>query len=307
MSQFHPLEHILECVSSEKTTGRNYRIREKKCLSICMVIIGLTMLLELFGGLWTHSLALLSDAAHMFSHLFSLGASFIAIWIATREADEVRSYGFYRAEILAALFNGVTLFVIVLWIFYDAVFRFLNPAPIATTEMLVIAVIGLVVNLVSAYLLRGVCGKDLNLKSAFMHMLADTLSSVGIIAAGILIHYTGKMWLDPLASVLIAAMILRWSLQLTKDAVHILLESTPKHLNKEEIVSAIQKEVPEIHRMHHIHMWELTSHLCAFTAHVEIDDVPVSQSEELRKRINTVLREGYHITHTNLQFECRKN
>lgn len=307
MSKTHPLEQILECASSEKGGGKNYRVREKKRLALCMIIIGATMLLELFGGLWTNSLALLSDAAHMFSHLFSLGASFIAIWIATREADEVRSYGFYRAEILAALFNGVTLFIIVAWIFYDAILRFFNPQPIATMEMLVIAVIGLVVNLVSAYLLRDVCGKDLNLKSAFMHMIADTVSSVGIIAAGILIYYTGKMWLDPLASVLIAAMILRWSWQLTKDAVHILLESTPKHLKKEEIVAAIQQAVPEVHRIHHIHMWELTSHLCAFTAHVEIDDVKVSQSEDLRTRINTVLRESYHITHTNLQFECKKN
>ncbi len=301
------LEHILECASTERTIGDNYRAKEKQKLTWCLWITGLTMLLELFGGLWTHSLALLSDAAHMFSHLFSLGASFIAIWIATREADETRSYGFYRAEILAALLNGVTLFVIVLWIFYDAVLRFFNPQPIATLEMLTIAVIGLVVNLFSAYLLRGVCGKDLNLKSAFMHMLADTLSSVGIIAAGILIHFTGKLWLDPLASILIAAMILRWSLQLTKDAVHILLESTPKHLKKEEVIEAIQREVPEIHHIHHIHMWELTSHLCAFTAHVEIDDISISQSETLRKRINNVLREHFHITHTNLQFECQKN
>ncbi|OGQ04595.1 MAG: hypothetical protein A2W61_02900 [Deltaproteobacteria bacterium RIFCSPLOWO2_01_44_7] len=271
-----------------------------------MVITAVTMLLEFFGGLWTNSLALLSDSAHMFSHLFALGISFVAILFATKEADEVRSYGFYRAEILAALFNGLTLGFIVLWIAYDAIRRFLNPTPIATTEMLVIAAIGLGVNLLTASILKSVATQDLNVKSAFIHMLSDTASSVGIIVAGVLIIYTGKLWLDPLASILIALMIFIWSFRLIKESVHILLESTPKHLSKNQIIATIKKELPEIHHLHHIHMWELTSGLCAFTAHIEIDDVTVSESEKIRKKVNTVLRERFHITHTNLQFECKK-
>lgn len=271
-----------------------------------MVITGLGMLLEFFGGLWTGSLALLSDAAHMFSHLFALGISFIAIWLAQREPDEVRSYGLYRAEILAALFNGATLVLIVLWIVYDAVSRFLRPVPVATTEMMVIAAIGLAVNLAAAWVLKDVSGHDLNVKSAFFHLLSDTLSSVGILIAGGLILWTGKVWFDPLASLLIALLILRWGFQLVREAIHILLESTPKHLSAEAIAGAIRQAIPAIHGIHHIHIWELTSKVCALTAHVVIADCPVSESENLRQQINKLLASNFHITHTNLQFECRK-
>lgn len=271
-----------------------------------MLVTGLAMLVEFFGGLWTNSLALLSDAAHMFSHLFSLGVSFAAIVLASREVDEARSYGFHRAEILAALFNGITLFLIVLWIGYDAIHRFLNPVPIATSAMLWIAVFGLLVNLGTMVILKSVRAKDLNVRSAFFHMLSDTLSSVGIIIAGVLIYYTGKTWLDPFASLLIAVMILLWSFQLIRESVHILLESKPKHLSPKEIAAALRKEIPGIHGVHHIHIWELTSELYAFTAHIEIENIRISESEQLHKQINQLLCERYHITHTNLQFECKR-
>lgn len=296
--------HLLECFAVKKMAAGNYRAKEQSRLKICMVITGLTMFLEFFGGLWTHSLALLSDAAHMFSHFFSLGISFAAIWIARREADEIRTYGFYRAEILAALFNGITLAFIVVWIVYDAVLRILNPQAIATTEMLVIATIGLVVNLASAFVLKEVSGHDLNVKSAFFHLLSDTFSSVGIILAGLLIAYTGKLWLDPLASLLIAVLILRWSFQLTKESVHILLESTPKHFSADKIVSTIKKEIPEILEMDHIHIWELTSGMSALTAHICVKDIRLSESDILRNKINELLKSRFNITHTNLQFEC---
>ncbi|MBI5299762.1 MAG: cation transporter [Deltaproteobacteria bacterium] len=283
-----------------------YRTKEKNALFWCMLVTGLAMLVEFFGGLWTNSLALLSDAAHMFSHLFSLGVSFAAIVLASREVDEARSYGFHRAEILAALFNGITLFLIVLWIGYDAIHRFLNPVPIATSAMLWIAVFGLLVNLGTMVILKSVRAKDLNVRSAFFHMLSDTLSSVGIIIAGVLIYYTGKTWLDPFASLLIAVMILLWSFQLIRESVHILLESKPKHLSPKEIAAALRKEIPGIHGVHHIHIWELTSELYAFTAHIEIENIRISESEQLHKQINQLLCERYHITHTNLQFECKR-
>jgi len=289
-----------------KCIETNHRVQEKKALLWCMSITGLAMFMEFFGGFWTNSLALLSDSAHMFSHLFSLGVSFFAILLAAKEADEARTYGFHRAEILAALFNGFTLILIVLWIVYDGILRFFNPREIATREMLVIAAIGLGVNLLAALILKRVAKRDLNVKSTFLHMLSDTASSVGIILAGILIIYTGKLWWDPLASILVALMIFAWSFKLLKESVHILLESTPKHLSQEKIVAMIKKEMPDIHNIHHIHMWELTSGLCAFTAHVEIEDVTISESETLRQKLNTILRERFSITHTNLQFECRK-
>lgn len=303
MKKFIP---ILECAAVERETNHTYRQREQNALLWCMVITAITMVLEFVGGLVTHSLALLSDSAHMFSHLFSLGVSAIAILFASKEADAVRSYGFYRAEILAALFNGFTLLIIVIWIVADAIRRFLHPTAIDTLPMLFIAVIGLVVNLITAMILKNVSGHDLNVKSAFFHLLSDTLSSVGIIIAGIFIFYTGKIWLDPLASILIALMIFRWSFHLMHDSIHILLESTPKHLSVKTIVTTLKQEIPKLHQIDHIHIWELTSKVCAFTAHVQIEDIKVSETEDLRSLINHVLQEHFHITHTNLQFECKK-
>lgn len=297
---------ILECFAVTRSNGPAFRQKERSRLTAAMVVTALGMLLEFFGGLWTGSLALLSDAAHMFSHLFSLGISFVAIWLAQREADEVRSYGLYRAEILAALFNGATLVLIVAWIVFDAVRRFIHPTPVATNEMMVIAGIGLAVNLAAAWMLKDVSGHDLNVKSAFFHLLSDTLSSVGILIAGALILWTGKVWFDPLASLLIALLILRWGVQLIREAVHILLESTPKHLSAEAIAAALQKEIPAIHNIHHIHVWELTSKVCALTAHVVIADCTISASENIRRQINQLLASQFHITHTNLQFECEK-
>lgn len=301
----HRLDTILECFAVKRTGDSPQRAKAQKRLMIAMVITGLCMFFEFFGGLWTNSLALLSDAAHMFSHLFSLALSATAIWLARKEADEIRSYGFYRAEILAALFNGFTLVLIVIWIVYDAGRRFLAPSQIATTEMLVIAAIGLAVNLITALVLKSVSGHDLNVKSAFVHLLSDTASSVGIIIAGIIIAVTGKVWLDPLASVLIAVMIFLWSFELIRESVHILLESTPKHISQEKIISELKTALPEISDIHHVHIWELTSKVCALTAHVVIADCPVSDSEILRRKINALLKEHCNITHTNLQFECK--
>ena len=296
---------MLECCSTERNKNSDYRAKEQSRLVIAMVITGLTMFFEFFGGLWTNSLALLSDSAHMFSHLFSLGISYAAIWFAMKEPDEARSYGFYRAEILAALFNGFTLILIVIGITYDAILRFLNPAPVAVSQMLFIAVIGLIVNLSTAMILKSVSEKDLNVRSAFFHTLSDTISSVGIIIAGILIHYTAKLWLDPLASLLIALMILIWGFGLIKESVHILLESKPKHLSTGKMIATIKKELPEILKIDHIHIWELTSGMSALTAHVCVADIPISQSDVIKKRMNEILKKQFGITHTNLQFECQ--
>lgn len=302
----HRFDTILECFAVPREGEHPFRRREQKRLLAAMVITAAAMLMEFFGGFWTGSLALLSDSAHMFSHLFSLGISFVAIWLARRVPDEARSFGFYRAEILAALFNGATLILIVLWIVYDSIRRFFHPVPVAVTEMLVIAGLGLLVNLAAAWILKDVSSHDLNVKSAFFHLIGDTLSSVGILVAGLLIAATGKPWLDPLASLLIALLITRWGIQLIRDSVHILLESTPKHLSAGAIVNAVKKEIPEIHHIHHVHLWELTSQVCALTAHVEIEDLRVSQSEVVRRKINALLQTRFGISHTNLQFECKK-
>lgn len=301
------LSSILECLSAPKGNGITFHVREQKRLLICIWITGATMILEFAGGLWTHSLALISDAGHMFSHLFSLCVSYVAIVIATREADEIRSYGFYRAEILAALFNGLTLLLIVIWIFYAAIQRMIHPTSIATAQMVMIALIGLVVNLSTAFILKSVSGYDLNVRSAFVHMLGDTVSSLGVVVAAIVIGFTGFVWLDPLASILIALVIAIWSIGLLKDAIHILLESTPKHISVEDLTSTLRQAIPQIKDLHHIHIWELTSQMPALTAHVVVEDLKISESEAIRNQVNTILQQRYGITHTNLQFECRRD
>lgn len=298
--------HILDCFATGQNVKENFRAKEQSRLLFCMIVTGLMMFIEFFGGLRTQSLALLSDSAHMFSHLFSLGTSFIAILIAKKAADAVRSYGFYRAEILAAFFNGVTLILIVIWIIYDAVLRLIHPLPVAIPQMLLIAVIGLAVNITTAFILKNVSEHDLNVKSAFFHMLADTASSIGIIIAGFVIMATGYVWLDPAVSILIAVMILIWAIQLFKEAAHILLESTPRHLSSNEITTFLKEKLPQIDDIHHIHIWELTSGVTALTAHVVIEDCKISDSEDLRKNINTLLTQKFQISHTNLQFESKK-
>lgn len=305
----HSHEHNdndLHCVASRQAKPVAYRQKEQSRLLWCIVITFVAMLIEAVGGWWTGSLALLSDAGHMFSHLFSLLISYVAIMIATKKPDAIRSFGFYRAEILAALLNGVTLVLIVFGIGYAAFNRFIHPEPIATTEMMWIAIFGLVVNLTTAFILKNVSQNDLNVKSAFLHMLGDTLSSVGVVGAAVVISYTGAVWLDPALSIFIALLIAIWSVQLLKDAVHILLESTPQHIDQEKIKEYIQSNIAAVHDVHHLHVWELTSHVCSMTAHVVIDNVSIAESEIIRRDINHLLKKEFHISHTNLQFECKK-
>jgi len=286
--------------------NQEYRPEEKKRLLWCIGITGFMMVAEILGGLWTGSLALLSDAGHMFSHLFSLFVSYGAIWLVTRGPDEQRSFGFYRAEILAALFNGITLIVIVIAIFYAAIQRFFNPSEIATTEMMWIAIAGLIVNLTTAWILKKVSQEDINVRSAFLHMLGDTASSVGVIVVAWMIQKTGKTWLDPVASILIAIVIAIWSIGLIRDSIHILLEAAPKHLSSNEICKVLRETIPQILEVHHVHIWTLTSGICSLTAHIVLEDLPLRKTEEIRTSINKLLSERFQICHTNLQFECKE-
>ena len=278
-----------------------------------MILTAAMLVVELIGGIISGSLALISDAGHMFTHCFALGISFFAIVIASRPAPRERSFGFYRMEILAAFTNGLVLVGVTVYIVYESVVRFLDPRPIAEMQMLVVAVAGLVVNLVSAVLLAGVGKDDLNVKSAFLHMLGDTLSSVAVVGGAILIHYTGWMRIDPILSALIAVMIGIWSYRLIRDSTNILLESTPKHVDLDSLEEAIRDEFDEIKVLHDLHVWEITSGMYAMTAHVGIESAAsVEDIEELRRRLEGFIEERFRIGHTVLQFEssdtcCRDN
>ena len=280
--------------------------RGQRRLVFAMVITGATMLLEIAGGLWSGSLALLSDAGHMFSHLFALAVAYAAMLIACRPPTEAQSFGFYRAEILAALVNGFSLLIIVAWILYEAGGRLMNPSAIGGVQMFVVAAIGLAVNAVTAVLLRDMSHHDLNVRGAFIHVIGDLFSSVGVVAAAVFIWVTGWTPIDPIVSAGIALVILFWASKLLWEAARILLQSTPRHLSHETIAAALKDEVGEISGVHHIHVWELTSGMYVMTAHVEVDDMPLSEADKIRARALDLLAHRFGITHANLEFESKR-
>jgi len=270
------------------------------------ISIGLTALIfiaEFAGGLWTGSLALLSDSAHVFMDAFALGLSFLAIRVATLPANDRHTYGYHRMQVLAALANGATLLFISFEILKDAINRFQHPEPIMAGPMLVIAIIGLVVNIIVALVLREHDHDDLNTRAAFLHVLGDALASVGVIGAGIAIYFTGLSWIDPLVSVLISILILVSSGRLLKETVHILAEGMPEGMTASGVAKTIS-EVPGIAEVHDLHIWTVSPGYVALSAHVILEDQTLSQSENIMTELKQKLDSVYEIEHTTIQFEC---
>ncbi len=283
-------------------THYHHRPVEQKRLKLALWLIGLTMIGECVGGFLTNSLALISDAGHMFTHFFALGVSFFAIRLASKKTGKEKSFGLYRVEVLAALFNGITLVAITAYIFIEGATRILHPQPVAELPMLGIAFVGLLVNLGSAVILWGASREDLNVRSAFLHMLGDTASSVGIVAAAIIISFTDWYVLDPIASILIGAVILIWAGRLLWDSVYVLLEATPRKINVDEVIVSLA-EVEGVKTIHDVHIWEITSKMYSLTAHVVIDDLRVSESQKIADRLSRLADQRFDICHTNFQFE----
>lgn len=308
--QHHPkIFEIEEHYDHHNSTELSYihRPEARKKLFLAMILTGSMMVVEGIGGFLTGSLALLSDAGHMLSHFFALGTSFLAILVAAKKVSNRFSFGLYRIEVLAALFNGATLLLIVAYILYESYQRFFNPQTIATVSMFWIALAGLVVNLLTALILHNAEKGDINVRGAFLHMLADTASSFGVVGGAIVIYFTNWLWVDPALSMLIALMIAIWSWGLLKDSVLVLLESTPHDIRLEEVVSILRKNFNDILDVHDLHVWEVTSHMYSLAAHISVDcTLTVSDCERLKDRVNYLLDRHFHITHTNLQFEGGK-
>jgi len=264
------------------------------------------MIIEGVGGLITNSLALLSDAGHMLTHFLALGVSLLATRFANRPPTDQKTFGFYRLEILAALFNGITLFLISGWIFYYAYLRFLSPEPIDSLPMFLVALFGLGINIITVFILNGSTHGSLNIRSAFFHVIGDTLSSVAVVIGAIFIYYTNWLILDPILSVLICLVILIWAVRLINESVNIFLEATPKDLNIQALNNSLHR-VEGVMDVHDLHVWTLTSGMYALSAHVAIRDVPVSQTTKLLKKINFLLCQEFNIGHTAIQFELKEN
>ncbi|MFA5007993.1 MAG: cation diffusion facilitator family transporter [Candidatus Omnitrophota bacterium] len=281
-----------------------YKFVEKRKLKIAIAITGITMLIEIAGGILTNSLALISDAGHMFTHLFALSISTAAIVCASRPVCHHRTFGFYRIEILAAFLNSLFIFAITIWIIMESVQRIIHPRQVVGIEMFIIAFVGLVVNLVTAWILYGATKESLNIKSAFLHMLADTFSSVAIVVGAIIIYFTKWNIIDPILSIGITVVILIWGWGLFKDSANVLLEAAPKGMNTDQVRKVLIEQVEEIEEISDMHIWEITSKMYSMTAHVKIKgDEKCVDAKRILSRIKQVVNENFDIEHTTIELD----
>lgn len=276
--------------------------RDRKLLLILSFNIGL-MLLELAGGLVSRSLALISDAGHMLTDSLAVFLSYLALHWSRRPATEQKTFGYHRVEILVALLNGLALFVISGYIFYQAFNRFVHPEEIRTGLLLTIGVIGLAGNLVGLAILRSESHDNLNIRSAFFHLLADTLSSVGVILGGITIALTGWNVVDSLIGLLIGGIILRGAVDLIVESSEVLLEATPRDIDLALVRQEIAN-IPDVKEFHDIHIWTIGSDMRALSGHILTDNITTEESQKILCQVKQILNDRFSISHTTLEVEC---
>lgn len=276
--------------------------RNKKSLATVFGITSFYLIVEVIGGFWTGSLALLADAGHMLTDVAGVGLALLAIWFAERPASETRTYGYYRVEILAALTNAVVLILISLYILYEAYQRFKNPPEVQSSGMLAVASIGLVVNIVGIYLLRAGSKESLNMKGAYFEVLSDMLTSIGVIIAGVIMLTTGWYYADPIISAGIGLFILPRMWALLKDAVGVLIEGTPADVNIALLRESLS-QIEGVADIHDLHVWSLTSGVNAMSVHAVItgDD----QHDAVLTRVHEHCTKHFKISHVTVQTECR--
>ena len=274
--------------------------RSRRRLVAVLVLTGVFVLVEIVGAIWTSSLALAADAGHMLTDVGGLALALFAVWIAGRAPTPAKTFGYYRVEILAALVNALVLLVIAGGILTEAYRRLFAPPAIMAVPMLAIAAVGLGVNLVSAWLLRRGARESLNIRGAYLEVMADALASVGVLVAGLVVLLTGWTLADPLVSAAIAVFIVPRTWRLLVQAVNVLLEGTPPHLQLGEIGAAMM-QVAGVRRIHDLHVWTLTSGREAMSAHVVVEDL--AESERLLDELHAVLHARFGIDHTTIQLE----
>jgi cobalt-zinc-cadmium efflux system protein len=274
----------------------------QKGMIIALIVTAGIMLLEFFGGLVSGSLALLADSAHMLSDVVAIALSLFAMWFAARPSSPNKTYGFHRFEILAALFNGITLFIIAIFIVKEAYERFQSPANIASGTMMAIAAVGLLANLVSAWALmrQGDVHGNLNVRSAYLHILGDALGSVGVLLAGLLIILFGWNWADPVISVTVSILVLRSAWGVISHTVHILMEGTPASVDTQKVKMTLL-DIQGVVNVHDLHIWTITSGLDSLSCHLLIEDEADSQ-KVLQQAIN-LMENTFGIGHTTIQVE----
>ncbi|MDN5638005.1 MAG: CDF family zinc efflux transporter CzrB [Staphylococcus equorum] len=276
----------------------------KKILLISFLIIGIFMIVEIIGGFVSNSLALLSDGIHMFSDTISLGVALLAFIYAERHANKHKTFGYKRFEILAALFNGVTLFVIGIIIIVEAIGRFFDPQEVQSTEMFIISVTGLIVNIIVAYLMfkGGDTSHNINMRGAFLHVIGDLLGSVGAIIAAVLIWNFNLTIADPIASIIVSVLIIKSSWGITKSSLNILMEGTPSDVNMNQVFSMITEE-EKIKNIHDCHVWTISNEMNALSCHAVVPNtMTIEEGEVLLNRLEHKL-EHLNIQHMTIQLE----
>ncbi len=285
------------------TTVQSTTARHRRALNLTLTLTFLYFVVEVAGGLLTGSLALLADAGHMLTDVGGLALASFAAWMSQKPATATKTYGYYRTEILAALANALALFLISFYILYEAYRRFLEPPAVASLPMLAVAIIGLAVNLVGIWNLRRGSKESLNIQGAFLEVVSDTLSSLGAIAAGLIMLTTGWYYADPLFGMLIGLFILPRTWQLLTQAVNVLLEGTPAHISLAAVEQAIL-QVEGVTTVHDLHVWSITSGVEALSAHVVLDEAADSRApSRILEELSTRLKEEFGIDHTTIQLE----
>ncbi|RPJ28874.1 MAG: cation transporter [Chloroflexi bacterium] len=288
----HTHSHLRE--AAKQTTTR---------LSVSLFLTLAFVVIEAGAGIFANSLALLTDAAHNLTDVIALGLTWFAIRVTAQPANAQKTYGYHRAGILVALLNSTTLVLISLGIFYEAYRRFIDPPEVQSSILIGVGLIAVVINLVTALLVHRGSQTDLNLRSAFVHLMGDVISTIGAVIAGVIIYFTNANWLDPLVSVLIGFLILYNAWGILRDAVDILLEATPRDVNIKKMVADIV-QVEGVLGIHDIHVWSLTQSLRTMSAHILTDDLHISAGAQIQRQVSEMVRDRYNIAHATLQLEC---
>ena len=288
----HTHSHLRE--AARQTTTR---------LALSLLLTLAFVIIEAGAGMFANSLALLTDAAHNLTDVIALGLSWFAIRITAQPANAQKTYGYHRAGILVALLNSTTLVLISLGIFYEAYQRFKTPPEVQSGVLIGVGLIAVVINLVTALLVHRGSEHDLNLRSAFVHLMGDVLSTVGAVIAGVIIYFTNANWLDPFVSVLIGFLILYNAWGILRDATDILLEATPRDVDIKTMVKDII-HIEGVLGVHDLHVWSLTQNLRTMSAHILTEDLPISVGVNIQQQINEMVLHRYNIAHATLQLEC---
>jgi cobalt-zinc-cadmium efflux system protein len=282
----------------------HHRIKANRLLWATLLNFSIAIV-EVIGGIVSNSLSLLSDALHNVGDGLAVLLAYFANLIGKRPSNERKTFGYKRIEILAAFLNALFLIVISLFLFYEAILRLLHPQEVQGRIMLIVAVIGLFANLVAAFILHRDSKQNINVKAAYLHLVADTLSSVAVIIGAILIYRYKIYWVDPVITIVIGIYIIKETWTIFRQTVDILMQSTPAGVNLKQIVSDIE-QIPRIGNVHHVHAWNLDDQSVQFECHIELDDdYRTTESEEVHKDIEALLREKYHISHITIQFEYK--